>query len=74
MMARAFANTATPETLEREKGRLRLKKNRTLKQHKEGYIEDEAFEGEMATITLALKTLDVPEVRGSHLRRGEKSW
>lgn len=48
-------------------------KNRILKQHKEGYIEDEAFEGEMTTITLALKTLDVPEVRGSHLRRGDRS-
>lgn len=36
MMARAFANTATPETVECEKERLRLKKARTLKQHREG--------------------------------------
>ncbi|WP_420795795.1 recombinase family protein [Ktedonobacter racemifer] len=64
MMAKAFANTATPETAEREKERLRLKKNRLLKQHREGYIEDEEFEGEMAAITLALKKLDVPDVGG----------
>lgn len=64
MIAKAFANTATPETVEREKERLRLKKVRTLKQHREGYIEDEEFEGEMAAIALALKKLDVPEVDG----------
>lgn len=64
MMAKAFAHTATPETAEREKERLRLKKNRLLKQHREGYIEDEEFEGEMAAITLALKKLDVPDVGG----------
>jgi hypothetical protein len=64
MIAKAFANTATPETVEREKERLRLKKIRTLKQHREGYIEDEEFEGEMAAIALALKKLDVPEVDG----------
>jgi len=64
MMAKAFANTATPDTVEREKERLRLKKVRPLKQHREGYIEDEEFEGEMAAIALALKKLDVPEVDG----------
>ncbi|GCE05952.1 hypothetical protein KDAU_32810 [Dictyobacter aurantiacus] len=64
MLAKAFAHTATPETVEREKERLRLKKIRTLKQHREGYIEDEGFEGEMAAIALALKKLDVPEVNG----------
>ena len=64
MMAKSFANTATPETVEREKERLRLKKVRTLKQHREGYIDDEEFEGEMAAIALALKKLDVPEVDG----------
>ncbi|EFH89910.1 hypothetical protein [Ktedonobacter racemifer] len=64
MIAKAFAHTATPETVEREKERLRLKKNHLLKQHREGYIEDEAFEGEMAAITLALKKLDVSDVGG----------
>ncbi len=64
MMAKAFANNITPETVEREKERLRLKKIRTLKQHREGYIEDEEFEGEMAAIALALKKLDIPEVDG----------
>lgn len=64
MMARAFANTPTPETVEREKERLRLKKVRTLKQHREGYIDDEEFNGEMAAIALALKKMDLPEVDG----------
>jgi site-specific DNA recombinase len=35
-----------------------------LKQHREGYIDDEEFEGEMAAIALALRKLDVPEVDG----------
>jgi hypothetical protein len=64
MMAKAFASTVTPETVEREKERLRMKKVRTLKQHRESYIDDEEFNGEMAAIALALKKLDVPEVDG----------
>lgn len=64
MIAKAFSTSVTPETVEREKERLRLKKVRTLKQHREGYIDDEEFNGEMAAIALALKKLDVPEVDG----------
>ena len=53
--------------MEREKERLRLKRGRILKQHREGYIDDEEFEGEMAAVELALKALDVPEINGVRL-------
>ena len=55
------------EAMEREKERLRLKRGRILKQHREGYIDDEEFEGEMAAVELALKALDVPEINGVRL-------
>ena len=48
----------TPETVEREKERLKLKKSRTIKLYKE------EFQGEMAPAELALKQLDAPEVEG----------
>ncbi len=54
----------TPENVEREKERLKLKKSRILKQHREGYIDDEEFQGELAAVELALKQLDAPEVEG----------
>ncbi len=50
--------------MEREKERLKLKKVRTIKLYKEGYIEEEEFQGEMAAVELALRKLDVPEVGG----------
>jgi len=50
--------------VEREKERLKLKKSRTIKLYKEGYIEEEEFQGEMAAAELALKQLDAPEVDG----------
>lgn len=64
MMAHVFSPSVTLETIEREKERLRLKKMRTLKQHREGYIADEEFHAEMASLTLALQKLDVPGVDG----------
>ena len=50
-----------------EKERLKLKKTRVLKQHREGYIDDEEFQGEMAAVELALRALDMPEVGGVRL-------
>ena len=35
-----------------------------LKQHREGYIDDDEFQGEMAAVELALHRLDAPEVDG----------
>ncbi len=55
------------EAMEREKERLRLKRGRILKQHREGYIDDEEFEGEMAAVELALRALEVPEINGVRL-------
>jgi site-specific DNA recombinase len=64
MVAQALAAGVTPETVEREKERLKLKKSRTIKLYKEGYIDEEEFQGEMAAAELALKQLDAPEVDG----------
>jgi len=64
MVAQALTAGVTPETVEREKERLKLKKSRTVKLYKEGYIDDEEFQGEMAAVELALKQLDAPEVDG----------
>jgi site-specific DNA recombinase len=64
MVAEAFSQGTTPESMEREKERLKLKRTRILKQHREGYIDDEEFQGEMAAVELALRQLDVPEVNG----------
>lgn len=54
-------------SIEREKERLKLKRGRLLKQHRDGYIDDEEFEGEIAAIDLALRNLAAPEVDGIHL-------
>ncbi len=56
-----------PEAMEREKERLRLKRGRILKQHREGYIDDEEMEAEMAAVELALRALEVPETNGVRL-------
>src|SRR6266566_9601176 len=58
---KAGLNTAS---IEREKERLKLKRGRLLKQHREGYIDDEEFEGEVAAIDLTLRSLEAPEVDG----------
>jgi hypothetical protein len=64
MLAEAQAAGQSEEATEREKERLKLKRVRILKQHREGYIDDEEFEGEMAAVELALRQLNVPEVNG----------
>jgi hypothetical protein len=58
MLAEAQAAGQTEEATEREKER--LKRVRILKQHREGYIDDDEFAGEMAAVELALRQLDVP--------------
>jgi len=50
--------------LARGKERLKLKKSRILKQHREGYIDDEEFQGEIAAVELVVRQLDMPEVGG----------
>src|SRR5690242_16021806 len=64
MLAEAQAEGQTEEATEREKERLKLKRVRILKQHREGYIDDDEFAGEMAAVELALRQLNVPEVNG----------
>ncbi len=64
MLSEAQSAGQSEEATEREKERLKLKRVRVLKQHREGYIDDEEFEGEMAAVELALRQLDVPEVNG----------
>ncbi len=54
MVAEAMAAGVLGEAVDREKERLKLKRSRVLKQHREGYIDDE-FQGEMAAIELALR-------------------
>ncbi len=55
------------QAMEREKERLKLKRGRILKQHREGYIDDEEFEGEMAAVELAQRALEMPELDGVKL-------
>jgi len=43
---------------------LNIALNHTIKLYKEGYIDEEEFQGEMAAAELALKQLDAPEVDG----------
>src|SRR5215470_15746282 len=49
---------------EQEKERLKLKKVRTIKLYREGDIDEDEFQGEMAAVELAIRKLDVPEVGG----------
>lgn len=51
------------EPSEKEQERLTLKRGRILKQHREGYISDNEFELEIASVDLALQQLE--EVRTS---------
>jgi hypothetical protein len=43
------------------------RRSRTLKQHRDGYIDDIEFQAEMAAIELALRELDVPQMDGLKL-------
>ena len=67
MIAEAQAQGTMMDSVEREKERLKLKRTRILKQHREGYIDDEEFHGEMAAVELALHQLQTPEVNGVRL-------
>jgi len=53
--------------IEREKERLKLKRSRILKQHRDGYIDDHEFQAEMAAVELALRELEVPQMDGLRL-------
>lgn len=65
MLEAAKQTGVDTESVEREKERLKLKRGRVLKQHREGYIDDEEFEGEMAAVELALHALEVRSWTGS---------
>jgi site-specific DNA recombinase len=64
MIAKATQAGTTPEEVEREKERLKLKKMRTVKIYQEGYIDEVEFQAEIAAVELALRKLEVPEVDG----------
>ena len=55
------------QSIEREKERLKLKRTRILKQHRDGYIDDIELQAEMAAVELALRELEVPEMDGLKL-------
>ena len=64
MEAEARMIGPTPQSMEREKERLRVKRTRTLKQYREGYIDDTEFQAEMAAVELALRTLETSQSAG----------
>jgi site-specific DNA recombinase len=51
----------------RERERLKLKKARTIKLYREGYIDDKEFQSEMAAIELLLRELESPNINGIRL-------
>jgi len=53
--------------LARERERLKLKRTRILKQHRDGYISDRDLQTEVAAIDFALSKLAVPEADGVKL-------
>ncbi len=67
MVELAEAGLLSAAAIERERGRLRLKRARVLKQHREGYIDDEEMEGELAAVELALRELAAQEEGGVKL-------
>ena len=64
MIAEAQTQGILLDSMEREKERLKLKRTRILKQHREGYIDDDEFHAEIAAVELALHHLQTPEVNG----------
>src|SRR5258708_474688 len=64
MIAEAQNQGIMLDSMEREKERLKLKRTRILKQHREGYIDDDEFHGEIAAVELALHHLLTPKVNG----------
>lgn len=55
------------EAQRRERERLKLKRARILKQHREGYIDDRELQSEMAAVDLLLRELESPHVNGVRL-------
>ncbi len=53
--------------LARERERLKLKRARILKQHRDGYISDKELQTEVAAVDFALNQLAVPEADGVKL-------
>jgi DNA invertase Pin-like site-specific DNA recombinase len=51
----------------RERERLKLKKSRTVKLYREGYIDDKEFQSEIASVELLLKELESPHLNGVRL-------
>jgi site-specific DNA recombinase len=67
MVELAEASGISAVAIGREKERLRLKRARILKQHREGYIDDEEMERELAAVELALRELAASEAGGVKL-------
>ena len=57
----------------RERERLKLKKSRTVKLYREGYIDDKEFQLEMASVELLLKELESPHLNGVRLEEVVKA-
>jgi site-specific DNA recombinase len=55
------------EAQRRDRERLRLKKTRTIKLYQEGYMEENEFRAEMASLELLLKELEAPRLNGVRL-------
>ena len=51
----------------RSKERLKLKRSHVPKQHREGYIDDEEMQGELAAVELTLRDLELPDMDGVKL-------
>lgn len=63
----AVSGGANALAVEREKERLRLRRARVLKQHREGYIDDEELRLELATVEHELQRFDALKVDGLNL-------
>jgi hypothetical protein len=63
----AEATGVDQDAQRRERERLKLKRSRVLKQHREGYIDDKEFQSEMAATELLLRELEAPHVNGVRL-------
>jgi site-specific DNA recombinase len=55
------------EAQRRDRERLRLKKARTIKLYQEGYMEENEWRAEMASLELLLRELEAPRLNGVHL-------
>jgi DNA invertase Pin-like site-specific DNA recombinase len=55
------------EAQRRDRERLRLKKARTIKLYQEGYMEENEFRAEMASLDLLLRELEAPHLNGVRL-------